>query len=215
MSQRVPDGVGDSISIQVGGQVGGNVVAGHGNVVGHLPGTQSGRVARNAAPTGVAAGRAEDAETLVFINYRSGDNPSAAAFLHAELSDRFGLESVFLDYESIPLGADFVPVLLDRVRGCAVLVIVVGDRWLAGEVGRRPIDDPEDWVRREILEALEHGVPVVPVLMGGMLTPDRLPPELAGLTDRQYFEIRDRRQRMDIQNLGDYLARHIPRLRDR
>jgi hypothetical protein len=37
---------------------------------------------------GVEAGRAEDAETLVFINYRSSDAASAAALLHAELSDR-------------------------------------------------------------------------------------------------------------------------------
>lgn len=47
------------------------------------------------------------------------------------------------------------------------------------------------------------------------MDPDRLPTELAALANRQYFEIRDRRQRMDIHNLGDYLARHIPRLRGR
>src|SRR4051794_34789768 len=94
---------GDRFDIRVGGNVSGQVVVGHGNVVGHLSGTESGRAERNEAATGVAAGRADDAQTLVFINYRSADSPSAAAFLHAELSDRFGLESVFLDYESIPL----------------------------------------------------------------------------------------------------------------
>jgi hypothetical protein len=50
----------------------------------------------------IAVGRADDAETLIFINYRKADSASAAAFLHAELSDRFGPESVFLDYESVP-----------------------------------------------------------------------------------------------------------------
>jgi hypothetical protein len=163
-----------------------------------------------------AVGRRDDAETLVFINYRSSDAPDAAAFLHAEFSDRFGAESVFLDYESIPLGHDFVPVLLRRVRRCAVLVVVVGNRWLDGEVGQRPIDDPDDWVRREILEALAHDIPVVPVLVGGVQEiPDSLPAELAGLTRRQSLEIRKRRQRTDIRTLGDYLVRQIPRLRDR
>src|SRR4051794_24311537 len=99
--------------------------------------------------TDVTVGRADDVESLVFINYRGSDAASAAAFLHAELSDRLGAESVFLDYESLTLGRDYVPQLLARVRGCAVLLVVVGDRWLDGETGQRPIDDPDDWVRRE------------------------------------------------------------------
>lgn len=164
----------------------------------------------------IAAGRTDDAETLIFISYRSNDAYTAAAFLHAELSNRFGAESVFLDYEDIPLGRDFAPELLGRVRSCAVLLVVVGNRWLDGEVGQRPIDNPDDWVRREILEALEHDIPVVPVLVEGVeAIPDRLPAELAFLTNRQHFVVRHRSHRMGIGNLGDFLARQIPRLRDR
>jgi hypothetical protein len=159
----------------------------------------------------IAAGRADDVDTLIFINYRSSDAHTAAA-----LSDRFGAESIFLDYENIPLGRDFEPELLGRVRSCAVLLVVVGNRWLDGEVGQRPIDNPDDWVRREILEALEHDIPVVPVLVEGVeAIPDRLPAELAFLTNRQYFVVRHRSHRMGIGDLGDYLARQIPRLRDR
>ncbi|HEX6353199.1 AAA family ATPase [Actinophytocola sp.] len=162
---------------------------------------------------GVDAGRVEDAETLVFINYRSSDGASAAALLHTELSDRFGAEAVFLDYESIPLGKVYSSVLLDRVRGCAVLLVVVGDRWLAaGDDGQRPIDREGDWVRREILEALAHGVPVVPVLFGiETLEPKFLPQELKILSNLQSFRI-NRLQRADIKALGDFLVRHIPRL---
>src|SRR4051794_24116143 len=101
------------------------------------------------------AGRAEDAERLVFINYRSSDAASAAALLHAELSARFGPKAVFLDYESMPLGEDFEKALLARVRASAVVLAVVGDRWLDGERGQRPIDSKDDWVRREILAAVE------------------------------------------------------------
>jgi hypothetical protein len=163
----------------------------------------------------IAVGRADDAETLIFINYRSTDSANAAAFLHAELSDRFGAESVFLDYESLPLGRDFMPILLDRVRRCAVLVVVVGVGWLDGKIGRRPIDNPDDWVRREMLEALDNDIPVVPVLIGNAeMTSSRLPAELATLANRQRFEVRDRHQRSDIRNLGDYLAKQVPRLRE-
>ncbi|GAB3430160.1 SAVED domain-containing protein [Actinophytocola sediminis] len=163
----------------------------------------------------VDAGRAADTETLIFVNYRGRDAGTAAAFVHTELSRRFGAAVVFLDYESIPLGRDFQPVLLSRVRSSAVLLAIIGDRWLEGVVGQRSIDDPDDWVRNEILEALRHKVPVVPVLFdGATLSVDRLPPELAELINLQYFQIRTRRQRHDISGLADHLAREIPRLRD-
>lgn len=163
----------------------------------------------------VEAGRADIAETLIFINYRTSDAGTPAAFLHAELLRRFGVGVVFLDYESLPLGRDFEPELLSRVRSCAVLLAVIADRWLEGGVGQRPIDDPDDWVRREILEALGHGVPVVPVLFAGVkLSVERLPAELAVLSKLQYFEIRSRWQRRDINSLADHLARKIAPLRD-
>ncbi|HEX6354772.1 TIR domain-containing protein [Actinophytocola sp.] len=157
-----------------------------------------------------------DAETLIFINYRKLDAAAAAAFLHAELADRFGSSAVFLDYESIPLSAEFSAVLLRQVRNSAVLLVVIGDRWLDGKIGRRPIDSADDWVRREIAEAWAHDVPVVPVLLNGVkLNPKRLPDELAPLARLQYFEIRTRRQRSDIRLLGDRLVEQIPQLRSR
>ncbi|MGH3792738.1 MAG: hypothetical protein ACRDQ9_18475 [Pseudonocardiaceae bacterium] len=46
--------------------------------------------------------------------------------------------------------------LLGRVRTAPVLLAVVGPRWLTATdpTGRRRIDDPDDWVRRELAEAL-------------------------------------------------------------
>jgi hypothetical protein len=89
----------------------------------------------------------------VFINYRGEDSSAYAALLHAELARRFGPESVFLDTESIPAGADFVAQLLGRVRRARVVLAVIGARWLdaAGQGGGRLIDDPADWVRRELV----------------------------------------------------------------
>jgi hypothetical protein len=94
----------------------------------------------------------------VFINYRGVDSRSYGALLFTELSRHFGADLVFLDSESIPAGADFAEELLSRVRGCRVLLAVIGPRWLtsAGADGRR-IDDPADWVRRELADALAAG----------------------------------------------------------
>src|SRR5262250_1929342 len=88
----------------------------------------------------------------VFINYRGKDSYSYGALLYAELSRRFGPDLVFLDAESIPAGADYVAQLLDRVRQARVVLAVIGPRWLetADGGGGRLIDDPADWVRREL-----------------------------------------------------------------
>jgi hypothetical protein len=80
---------------------------------------------------------------------------------------------VFLDSRSIPAGADFAEELLGRLRACSVLVVVIGPRWLTltDAAGRRRIDDPQDWIRREIAEAFTHGLRVIPVLTGGAALP--------------------------------------------
>jgi hypothetical protein len=68
----------------------------------------------------------------VFINYRGADSH---ALLYVELSNRFGVDLVFLDSESILVGVDFVSCLLRQVRQAWVLLVVMGR--LAGDHGRR------------------------------------------------------------------------------
>jgi len=121
----------------------------------------------------------------VFINYRGEDSQSYGALLYAEMRRHFGAELVFLDSESIPAGVDFPGQLMARVRDCGVLLAVIGPRWLsaAGTGGRRRIDDPADWIRRELAEAFAAGVRVVPVLTDGADLPAEaeLPAEITGL----------------------------------
>jgi tetratricopeptide (TPR) repeat protein len=146
----------------------------------------------------------------VFINYRGEDSHSYGALLYAELSRCFGAELVFLDSESIPAGADFPAELLARVRGCGVLLAVIGPRWLstADAAGRRRIDDPRDWVRRELAEAFAAGVRVVPVLTDGADLPGEaeLPAEIAGLGRCQFRRLRHREASGDLGRLRADLA---------
>jgi hypothetical protein len=99
-------------------------------------------------------------EPAVFINYRGEDSHSYGALLYRDLIGQFGEDLVFLDAESIPAGADFVDELLNRVRSARVLLAVIGARWLSATdpAGRRRIDDPADWIRRELAEAFTVGV---------------------------------------------------------
>jgi hypothetical protein len=55
------------------------------------------------------------------------------------------------------------------------------------KTGRRRLDNPSDFVRIEIGEALARGIPVVPVLLDGAPMPDihLLSDDLRELVDRQ------------------------------
>lgn len=152
---------------------------------------------------------------LVFITYRSLDASPTAYALYREINHRFGKNVAFRDSDSLPAGMDFVPRLLDALRGCAVLLAVIGPRWLEG----RLVDSPDDWVRQEIIEALAQRIPVVPVLVGDTALPteDDLPEPIKAIARHQYFRIRHRDEKADINTLLGKLAEIDPRLfaRDR
>ncbi len=109
----------------------------------------------------------------VFINYRGEDSETAAALIDRKLAARLGSDRVFLDSRSIPADPDFSEELPGQLRGCRVLVVVIGPRWLTltDAAGRRRIDDPRDRIRREVADALSHGLRVIPVQV--TLTPPR------------------------------------------
>jgi hypothetical protein len=152
----------------------------------------------------------------VFINYRGADSDTAAVLIDRELTARFGSDQVFLDSRSIPAGTDFVEELLRRLRTCSVLVVVIGPRWLTltDAAGRRRIDDPQDWIRREIYEAFTHGLRVVPVLTDDVALPVEgdLPAELAGLSRRQYLPLRRRYTTVDLAYLVERITETDPEL---
>src|SRR5262249_34053731 len=152
----------------------------------------------------------------VFINYRGEDSDTAAALIDRELAARFGSDRVFLDRRLIPASAGFAEDLLGRLRACSVLVVVIGPRWLglAGAGGRRRIDDPQDWIRREILEAFTHGLRVIPVLTDDIALPAEadLPADMAGLSRRRYVPLRHRYTSVDLAFLVERITETDPEL---
>lgn len=106
----------------------------------------------------------------VFISYRSEDTGPTASRLARELERRFGRDAVFIDHERIEGGADWPARLRDEVRAARVVLVLVGRQWLTLQdphTGDRRLNVPEDWVRREVEEALQGGRDVVPVLVEG------------------------------------------------
>jgi tetratricopeptide (TPR) repeat protein len=97
-----------------------------------------------------------------------------------------------------------------------VLVVVIGPRWLTlnDAAGERRIDDPADWVRREIAEALSAGLRVIPVLTGDTALPAEadLPADIAGLSRRQHLPLRRRCTSLDLEFLVERITEADPEL---
>lgn len=96
----------------------------------------------------------------IFINYRRGDDPGTTGRLFDRLEQELGGDALFIDIEGhIKAGDDYVDMLRAQVAQCDVLQAVIGPRrtrWLAAtdEAGRRRLDNPEHWVRVEIVGSL-------------------------------------------------------------
>jgi hypothetical protein len=111
-----------------------------------------------------------------------------------------------MDVDSIPPGANFRRILRSWVDECEVLLALIGPNWLNATdpktKGRR-LDNPSDFVRIEIGEALPRGIPVVPVLIDGVPLPDidLLPDDLKELVDRQAEFVEYRTFEGDVERL--------------
>ncbi|WP_158852039.1 toll/interleukin-1 receptor domain-containing protein [Saccharothrix deserti] len=141
----------------------------------------------------------------VFVSYRTGDVEFAAGAIATMLKERIGKNEVFYAPQSIELGSPFDADLLAEVRACPVLLAVVGPHWLTAtrRSGGRKLDDPDDWVRREIAEGLRCGNRVIIVLLDGAVLPSarELPDEIAELAGRQYRRMSYRSVPQDIERL--------------
>lgn len=149
----------------------------------------------------------------VFVSYRTGDAEAAASLLEKYLADRFGRKLIYRDTPSIAPGVPFDKDLIAAVRGSEVLLAVMGPKW-----DRFPeLHDEGDWVRREILEAHEEGVPIVPVLLGRAakrVSAEYLPPQLRFLAKVKSWILDVHDHETSLPGIGNKLADLVPTLRD-
>jgi len=143
----------------------------------------------------------------IFISYRRDDASANAGRLCDWLQRQFKPDNVFLDVDTIAPGDDFPKVLRETLAKTDVLVAVVGKAWatICDAAGRRRIANADDFVALEVATALERGIKVIPVLVGGASMPkaEDLPPRLAKLADCNAVPIDDSRFRQDFDNLVD------------
>ncbi|WP_062214532.1 toll/interleukin-1 receptor domain-containing protein [Streptomyces sp. NBRC 109706] len=155
----------------------------------------------------------------IFINYRTIDGKEIAYRIYDELTRRFGEGRAFLAGQSIPKGDNYESALDRGVRRSEVLLVLIGSRWLDAperdRPDRRALDNEQDWVRREIEEAIRCGLVILPVLIGRhveQLDARRLPSSIAPLAECQYTRFALRTAAHDLRELGDELVRIVPDL---
>ena len=141
----------------------------------------------------------------VFINYRREDAAPYAGRLYDRLTAHFGEDHVFIDIDQIDPGEDFVEVINRKVRACNIAIVAIGPRWLGATdpSGKRRLDDASDFVRMEIVAALQRKIRVIPVLVGGAQMPreQELPEVLAPLSRRNAIELSETRFHADVNRL--------------
>ena len=147
----------------------------------------------------------------LFINYRREDTAPYAGRLYDRLTERFGEDKVFIDIDQIGPGEDFVEVINRKVGTCDIAIVMIGPHWLSARdaSGKRRLDDEEDFVRMEIVAALQRNISVIPVLVGGAQMPRKedLPEALRPLSRRNAIELSEIRFRSDVNRLIEAIQR--------
>jgi hypothetical protein len=130
----------------------------------------------------------------IFINYRRVETLKDAQHLKTLFAKTFGAKRVFLDVSGIDGGSNWLQTLERQVAVSDAMVVLIGTEWanIKDEQGGRRLDDPNDFVRVEISQALLRNLPIVPVLTDGasMPKPAQLPGNVMPLTLFQAMPLR-------------------------
>jgi len=149
--------------------------------------------------------RSREPSAKIFISYRREDSAGHAGRLFDALSEPFE-GRLFMDVDTLAPGTDFFEAIDEAVGSCEALIVVIGREWLTVEdkAGRRRLDDPCDFVRREIESALGRKIRVIPVLVQDAVMPSagELPASLAALARRHAIELSDARWSYDVERLA-------------
>ncbi len=149
----------------------------------------------------------------IFISYRREDTSGESGRLKDNLELIFGKENIFYDVETLEAGLNFDQSIAKALNESKVLLAMIGPHWLkvTDSKGVKRLVNPEDWVRKEIAEALRRGLRVIPVLVNGADMPgsDELPDDLKELSLKHAQELTSSRWNYDVGVLTKVLEKLI------
>jgi len=149
----------------------------------------------------------------IFISYRREDTSGESGRLKDKLEQIFGQENIFYDVETLEAGLNFDEAIAKALGESKVLLAMIGPHWLkvTDSKGVLRLQKPEDWVRKEVAEALRRGLRVIPVLVNDaeMPDPEKLPEDLKGLSLKHAQELSSSRWNYDVGELSKVLEKII------
>lgn len=148
----------------------------------------------------------------IFISYRRQDSPAHAGRIFDQLTAQFGEDQVFMDVDGIAAGEDFVEAISDRLSTCAIFLAIIGPRWAGVRKGlRKRIFKADDFVRLEILVALNRPILVIPVLVQGATMPlaADLPSSIDPLRERNAISVSDGKFRQELAGLVGVVKKRL------
>ncbi len=138
----------------------------------------------------------------LFISYRR----KSWGFTHRladELRARLDAE-IFVDVDNVDQ-ADFELSIVNHLRKSDAVLLVVSETTFADRIHR---DD--DWVRREIREAIQLNIPLVLVCVEGLLPPAGLPDDIKDLARMQGVNFYPDYFTPAVEKLTDFVTRIAP-----
>ncbi|MCU0463837.1 MAG: SUMF1/EgtB/PvdO family nonheme iron enzyme, partial [Anaerolineae bacterium] len=144
----------------------------------------------------------------IFISYRRKNWP----FTQPLVKDlRARLEAkVYIDLDSID-NVEFERSILPNLRQSDVVLLIVSEHTF--DAARIHRDD--DWVRREIREAMSHNIPIILVSVEGLLPSSDLPKELQALGRYQAVKFYPEVYDACLNRLVEFVAKAIPAIKVR
>jgi hypothetical protein len=133
---------------------------------------------------------------IIFISYRHEDTAQFAHRLYDGLASYYGRSNIVIDEDSFETGREFPEIIRESIQHCRILLILVGDKWEGNSNGTPRIEDPGDWVRKEIETALEYRRIMFPIYVGNrsVLTADRLPASINFIPRLQSLRVYHQRE---------------------
>jgi len=154
---------------------------------------------------------------VLFVSYRHADVPHAAARIAEMLIHRYGRRSVFIDVDGLEPGRVFSTELVKAIRGSRAVVPIIGPKWEGPKdaKGMTRIEQPNDWIKRELLTARDAGAAVLPIMVQRSSLGSVLPESLRWLSPIQRTEAHYADVEHDLRPLFEALdAIVLPRQRD-
>ncbi|TDH17927.1 tetratricopeptide repeat protein [Segetibacter sp. 3557_3] len=110
----------------------------------------------------------------IFISYRRSDSMDITGRMYDHLVNAFPGATIFKDVDSIAPGDNFKTHIIDSIKHCRVMLIMMSRDWamVKGTDGKRRLEDPDDIVRLEIETALQYQLTIIPVLINDVKMPD-------------------------------------------